>query len=247
MSGLVKGEALKLWTTRTVYGYLFVLILATGLHAGTEASGAEFFELDSASYQRDLLSESVAAPLIALFLGIVSVTVEWRHGTITRTLLATPRRVRVLVAKEISAFLLGVLLAVIGIAVALAVAIPVISSDGTSFIVDGPLVGRLGLIILAAALWGALGAGVGALVQGQAAALVGSVVWLLIIEGLVGVLFDRLDLDHVSDLLPGRALTALAGSNHGGLSAGAGGAVGLAYVAVFAALAWLRVRRQDIT
>jgi ABC-type transport system involved in multi-copper enzyme maturation permease subunit len=246
VSALLRAEVLKLGTTRALYGYLFVLVLLTGIAAAAQASEAHVFELDDPPFQRNLLSDAVAAPLIALLLGIVSVTIEWRHGTITRTLLVSPHRSRVLLAKEVNASLVGVALAVLGVAVALAVAIPVLSGDGTSFVVDGALLARIAEIVLATALWGALGAGVGALVQNQTAALVGAIIFIIVLESLLEALLDWVNLGWLGDALPRHALDAL-GGHESGLLPAAGGAIGVGYVVLFAALAWLRVRRQDIT
>jgi ABC-2 type transport system permease protein len=247
VSNLIRAEFLKVRTTRAIIGYLGVLLVLSGFAAAFQASAAHVFELDDSEYQRDLVSHAVAAPLIALLLGIASVTIEWRHGTITRTFLVTPRRERVLVAKGIAAFLLGVALAVLAIVVVLAVAIPVVSGESTSMDLNGALAGRVGEIVLAVGLWGALGVGFGGLVQNQTAALVAAILWVVVLEPLLGALFGLADLDWVGDSLPGRALAALDGSVEGALPPAAGGAIGLAYVGFFGTLAWLRLVRQDIT
>jgi ABC-2 type transport system permease protein len=246
VTALLRAEALKLRTTRTLYGYLLVLVVLSGIGAAAQANAAHLVELEDPSFQRDLLSRAVAAPLIALLLGIVSVTVEWRHGTITRTLLVSPRRWRVLAAKEVNAFALGVVLALLGLGVTIAVAAPILSRDGTPLQVDRALAGRIGEIVLASALWGALGAGVGALLQHQAGVLVGAIIWVVIVESLAAALLHWAGLQGVADVLPRHALDALAGHEEG-LSPGAGGAVGFLYVGLFAILAFLRLRRQDIT
>jgi len=246
VTALLRAELLKLRTTRALYGYLLLLVVLSGIGAAAQATAAHLFQLEDPAYQRDLLSQSVAAPLLALLLGILSFTVEWRHGTITRTFLVAPRRWRVLVAKELNAFTVGVVLALLSLGVAIAVAAPILSRDGSPFVVDGALAGRIGEIVLASALWGALGAGVGSLVQHQAAALVGTIVWILIAESLIAALLDWAGLKGVANVLPRHALDALAG-HESGLSAGAGTAVGLLYVCGFAALAYLRLERQDIT
>lgn len=246
MRALLQAEVLKLRTTRAAYVYLFLLVALSALLAAANATAAHLLDLEDPAFQRDLVSESVAAPLIALMLGIVSVTAEWRHGTITRTLLLSPRRWRVLAAKEINAFVLGIGLALVGLVVTIAVAAPILSRDGTPLHVDVPFAVRMLQIILASALWGAIGAGVGTLVQHQAGALVAAILWILLVESLLTVLVDWLDLAWIGDLFPRHALNSLAG-HESGMSAGAGAAVGVGYVAVFAAIAFLRIRRQDIT
>ena len=247
MTALLRAEVLKLRTTRGLYGYLIVLVVLTGLGAAGQVSTAHLFERGDPAFQRDMLSQStVFAALIALLLGILSVTVEWRHGTITRTFLVSPRRWRVLAAKEINGFLLGVGLAILGLVVAIAVIAPVLSHDSASLHVDGAFAARVAEILLAAALWGALGAGVGTLIQHQTGAIVGAIIWVLVVETLLAALLEWAGWKGIADVLPRHALDALAG-HEAGLSAAAGGAVGVAYVVVFAALGFLRVRRQDIT
>jgi len=243
---LVGAELLKLRTTRGWIGYVLALIALTAIGAAGQVGTAAQVELGSAEFQRDVLSSSVAS-LIALLLGITSVTVEWRHGTITRTLLATPRRELFMAAKGIAAFLFGVALAVLAVVVVLAVAIPVIVAGDASFTFDGELGTRIGRIVLAAALWGALGAGLGALLKSQTFALVAAILWILLLETLLALLLGQVDLDGAADFLPGQALGALEGSDERPLSPLSGGLVGLAYVAGFGLLGWARVERTEIT
>jgi len=186
------------------------------------------------------------AALIALLVGITSVTTEWRHGTITRTFLVTPRRGLVLAAKGVSAFLYGIVLAIVSIVVVLAVAIPWIAIDGASFSL-GDVSGLIPRIVLAAALWGVLGMAFGAVVQSQTVALVAAIVWVLLAEALLAVLLGLLGFDGVADYLPVEALRALDSTFEGGLSPAAGGAVVLVYLAAVWALGYLRVTRRDIT
>lgn len=82
--------------------------------------------------------------------------------------------------------------------------------------------------------------GVGAVVQSQTPALVGSILWILLLLGLA-------NLEVVADYFPGRALSALDGSVEDGLPAWAGGAVGLVWAVVLGVLGWLRMSRQDVT
>ncbi len=110
------------------------------------------------------------------------------------------------------------------------------------------MLGLAGRVLLATILWGVLGVGVGALVQNQVLALVGALIWILLVEALIGVLFGLVDLEGVADFLPGRALSSFDGSGEeGGLSPWAGAGVGLAWAAVLGSLGALRMSRQDVT
>jgi hypothetical protein len=244
---LVGAELLKFRTTRGWIGFVAALVGLSAIAAGTLAGAGGAFEIDDPAFQRDLVSTAVPASLLALLVGVTSVTAEWRHGTITRTLLVAPRRARVLVAKEVAVFLIGAALAVVGVLVVLAVAIPVLRSDGGSFTLNADLLGRIGRVVLAAALWGALGAGIGALVRSQTFALVAAVLWVVVVEALVGALLGLAGLDRVTDFLPGSALAAMDGRADDGLHPAAGGIVALAYVAGFGILGYLRLARSDVT
>jgi hypothetical protein len=204
-------------------------------------------DLGTSELSREILRSSLFTALIAFLVGIVAVTAEWRHGTVTRTFLGTPRRGRVLVAKELAIMAVSAALAVFSLVVTLAVAIPWLVVEDSSLMLDGDNTRLIARIVVAIVLWGALGVGVGAAVQSQTPALVGSILWILLAEALIGALLGLVDVEVVADYLPGRALSALDGSVEDGLSVWVGGAVGLAWAVALGALGWLRMSRQDVT
>jgi hypothetical protein len=244
---LVGAELLKLRTTRAWIGYLGVLVLFSVLGTASQIGSAPEFELADPDFSRVLLEIALVAGLVAFLMGIMSVTVEWRHGTITRTLLVTPRRERVLAAKVIWALLLGVALALLAIAIVLAIGVPWLSAEGYSFELDGDVLGLIGRMVLAAALWGALGVAFGTLIQNQAAALVVGLLWILLLEALIVGLLGLVDAEGVGDFLPGRALAALEGEVEDGLSPWAGAGVAVAWIAVLNGLGHQRFAREDVT
>jgi ABC-2 type transport system permease protein len=84
----------------------------------------------------------------------------------------------------------------------------------------------------AAALWAAIGVGVGALVRHQVPVVAGICAWLLFVEGLL--VGDLVGLGDVFKFLPGSAAAAISGQQPGTLLAPA---VGLALLATYAAAA----------
>ena len=62
-----------------------------------------------------------AARLVALLLGVLMVTSEFRHNTVTASLLESPRRGRVVTAKALVAVSVGLALGLAGLAIVLAV------------------------------------------------------------------------------------------------------------------------------
>ena len=247
MSALVGAELLKLRTTRAWIGYLLALALLTGIGVAAQIGSAVDAELGERGFQLDLVETASVSGLIALLLGITSVTWEWRHGTITPTFLTTPRRERVVAAKLVAAALVGGALAIAGVLVVLAVAVPWLAAEGAPLSLGGATWGRIGRLFLAAALWGAIGAAVGSLVHSQVGALVGAIIWLVLGEALVVGLLGLADVEGAGDYLPGQALGALDGSSDDGLPAWAGALVGVCYLGVLGLLGALRSRRRDVT
>lgn len=249
MTALVGAELLKLRTTRAWIGYALALVAVTAIGVSATIGSAASAELSDPEFQRDLVSNAAWAGLMAFLLGITSVTWEWRHGTSTPTFLATPRRERVVVAKVVAACLVGVVLAIAALVIVAAIAGIWLSAEGTSLSLDGGMGSRVGRVTLAAVIWGALGAATGSFVHSQVGALVGSLIWLILLEGLLTALLGLVDLDRVGDFFPGAALTSLEGSEGGddGLGPWAGALVGIVYVAVIGALGVVRTRHRDVT
>jgi ABC-type transport system involved in multi-copper enzyme maturation permease subunit len=247
MSALVGAEFLKFRTTRAWIGFLLAAVALTAIAAAGTVGTARDDQLGTAQLSRDIVSTSLFTALIALMIGIMSVTAEWRHGTVTRTFLVTPRRERVLIAKELWVALLAAALAVLAIVLVLAIAVPWLAVEGSSLKLDGGVAGLVGRIVIASVLWGTLGVGVGAVVQSQTFALVGAVIWIIVVEALIIALLRLVDLDGVGEYLPGRALSSFDGTEEGGLTTWAAGAVSLAWVIALGLLGYVRMSRQDVT
>jgi ABC-2 type transport system permease protein len=199
---LVHAELLKLLTApRTAVGLLLAMLGLAALGSGSTASSTDEEPFAIEASVSDILDVASLAVIFSLILGILVVTWEYRHGTITSTFLATPRRERVVVTKLVVGAIAGALLAVLSVVVSLAVA---------SFWIDVELERGhwelIGRIVLGTAAWAVVGVGVGALIQSQVGAIVSALVWFLVAEPLLG-----LPLDEVADYLPGAALDRLMG------------------------------------
>lgn len=247
MTTLARAEFLKLRTTRAWLGYVPALAVISGIGAAAQLGTTKHLDLAGAEFSRELLMSSLAAGLIAFLVGITAVTAEWRYGTVTRTFLVTPRRERVLVAKGVLLLLVGAALAALAIAVVLAVAVPWLAVEGTSFQLDGGVFERLAQLVLAAALWGAFGVAVGSLIHNQTAAVAVGLLWVLLFEAMIAAGLSLVELDRFADYQPGYALSAFVEDLEGGLSPWAGGAVALGWVLALGALGAVRVARRDVT
>jgi ABC-2 type transport system permease protein len=187
----------------------------------------------------------------ALLLGILGMTGEFRHHTVTQTFLVTPDRGRVVAAKLVAYPLAGITLTLTILAFTAAVAAGWLAAKGvTPSLLDARLLALpMGHVltgaVLAAGLCALVGVGVAALVRNQVAALVGVAVWVLLVEGLLMSLLNAPS--SLAKWLPSAAAAALTNPGGGHLSRLAGSLL-LAGYALALALAGTRlVVRRDIT
>jgi ABC-type transport system involved in multi-copper enzyme maturation permease subunit len=249
MIRLLRAEFTKLATTRVAYGMAAVMaafavltVVAGMAYAGREGNPA---------LSADSPAMFVAAPVTllsgaALLLGILGVTGEFRHQTVTQTFLVTPDRGRVVAAKLVSYPLAGIALALVTLAVTAAVAAGWLAAKGiTPSLADARLARIVGVALLGAGLCALVGVGIGALVRNQVAALVGTLVWVLVVEGL---LMGLLNAPSLGKWLPSAAAAAAITSPGGAHLSRLGGTVLLAgYALVLAAAGTRLVVRRDIT
>jgi ABC-2 type transport system permease protein len=183
----VAAELLKLRTTRTALGFLIAIVVLT-----LAAQGAGFATNDfrTAEDVREGLAGAGIAATFLLILGIVGTTGEYRHGTITSTLLAAPDRRRLVAAKAIAYLTTGALLGLAAMLATFAMGAIWLS------VRDAPLglvepVDYLTLAaqgMLSAAISGAVGVAIGAILRNQVAAVVGILIWLFVVEPLIGLI-----------------------------------------------------------
>jgi ABC-2 type transport system permease protein len=187
MSSLVSAEFLKLRTTRTAYGFLAAIVLLT---LGVVAANSANVDLRTKDDLEEALSGAGIAAALLLVLGIVATTGEHRHGTITSTLLASPDRRRLVGAKTIAYLLTGALLGVAAVLATFAVAVPWLAArDAPLDLLDaGDYLGLFAEGVAVSALSGAIGVGIGAIVRNQVAAVVGTLIYLFVLEPVIGVI-----------------------------------------------------------
>jgi len=184
MSALLRAELIKLRTTRTFAALAGVALATSMLITGLEAA------LDDPSESTVLVDvfTSDTSGLFILVLAIVGISGEWRHRTITSSLLAAPARVRFLIAKTLAFAAAGLLLSLL---VSLAISIlgsAILDSRGMPVPAAGELVEQGARNALVAALFGAFGVGIGGLVRNQPVAIVGVLMMSFVFEpGLIAL------------------------------------------------------------
>lgn len=230
MKALLAAELIKLRTTRTFLALAGVAI-ATSLVITILV--ASLSEPTQDSVLTDVFTSDTSS-LFILVLAVVGISGEWRHRTITSSLLAAPHRLRFLAAKTLAFAAAGVVLS-LAIAVAIGVVgLLILSARGLPTPSLGDLLRQDGLNAIVAALLGALGVGIGSLVRNQPVAIVGILIVLLIVEPVL--------LSLAPDVGRWGPLNALP-SGVQDLSAENNGFDGVEYVqpglAVLAMLAWI--------
>jgi ABC-2 type transport system permease protein len=249
MTALVRSELLKIRTTRGWYAYLAVIVLLVGVGVAGEVGTASDPRRSELDFQLGLVESAGAAALLAIILGITVVTTEFRHGTVTPTFLVAPHRERVVAAKGVAGILVSLLFAVLALVVIAAVGLTWLSAVGVDIhLGEGDVGVRAAQMLLMAVLWALLGVAIGALVQSQVAALVGTLIWIFLGETLLIGILGVLDIDGVASYLPFQALDAVDGTGGDNLlDYWPGVAVSLAWTAVLGAAGIERLRGRDIT
>ena len=248
MTALVRSELLKIRTTRSWWAYLVVIVLLTGIGTAGSIGSAEIADRSTLSFQLDLVSTAGVSVLMAIILGITIITTEFRHGTVTPTFLAEPRRERVILSKAIAAVVVAIGFALLALVVVAAVAIPWLTIVDAEVLRDTELLTRAGEQILSAVLWALIGVAIGTVVHSQVAALVGTLVWIFLVENLLVGLLGLVDADGVAEYLPFHALDAADGTGADNLlSYGGGLAVTLGWILLLGAFGTWRTLRRDIS
>jgi ABC-2 type transport system permease protein len=239
---LIGAELLKIRTTRTFWGLtagavgLVLLIVVLSLllddSLGTETD------------VRDLLSVAGFSGLLALVLGVVVGAGEYRHGTIAWTLLVTPQRLRAVSAQTVACALAGAVIGVTAFVLAAAVAIPWVSAKDVPLPPLSELLELIAGVVAYAGLAAALGAGLGALLRNQVAAIVIILVGLFVVDPTLAALDDSVAGFTLSGL--GAAISGADDDSSTLLEPVVAGVVWALYALLFVALAAIRTANRDI-
>ena len=209
MKPLVRAELLKLRTARStlaLVGFIAVLSLLSAARVIQAAGRAGGPTGGTAEAWMHVLGAAMTPVLLVVLVGGLAVTGELRHGSLTPTLLVTPRRDRVIVAKVLASALVAVAVtaSVLVVAAAAGVAAGVLTAAP-----GGDTLRLVGAALLISAFWAWIGVAVGVLVRHQIPALVIPLAWVLVVETLV----TAYGFAAVRWWLPGGAGAGLAGAD----------------------------------
>jgi ABC-type transport system involved in multi-copper enzyme maturation permease subunit len=248
MTAQLRSELLKQRSTRTnllLLGWMAgLVILVVALHVLSFSTSS--LAQDDNQFKILGLGTTIGA-LFAALLGAMSITGEFRSGTIRPTLLVTPRRTRVIAAKVLASLAAGVGIGLLAEVLAAGAEAVGLAARGVHVqLAVGDYAQVLAGGALGAALFAAIGVGIGAMVRNQVAALVGLCVWLLFVEPLL-----LSDVPSAARYAPESSAGAIAGAIQSqiadSLVAPALGVVLLlAYAALSVGVGALLVTRRDV-
>lgn len=187
MIALLEGELLKLRTTRTFVVFVALAVGTSVLIAGLVAA---LTEPTTDTVLVDVFASDTSS-FFVLLLAAVGISGEWRHRTITSSLLAEPDRTRFLAAKTIAYAITGVVVSVTTAVSVSVVGAAVLGVRDLPLAAAGDIVAQAGRNAIVALLLGAFGVAVGALLRNQIAAVVGLLVMSFVVEPLVLALAPR--------------------------------------------------------
>ena len=185
MIRLVHAEWLKLRTTQVWFWLLLASVAVSVLAAVAGLASDDVRKPDGVA---TMFANANGGLAVAFVLGILGITTEFRYQTFTPTVLGTPSRWAVVAAKLLTYALVGVGYAAIGIAVQLAIAAPWLSSNGIEFDLGGEVGTVLLGLVVVFGLFAVMGVGVGALLRNQILAVSVGLVFLLLINNVIGAI-----------------------------------------------------------
>jgi ABC-2 type transport system permease protein len=188
MSALLQAELIKLRTTRT-------FLALTAAAVGTSLLITVLVAVLNEPTREDVLTDvftSDTSSLFILILAVIGITGEWRHHTITSSLLAAPDRLRFLTAKMIAFAAAGLVLSLLISIAIIVVGLVILAARDLPTPGAGELIEQMARNAVVAALLGAFGVGIGALVRNQVVAVVGLLVVAFAIDPLVAALLPEI-------------------------------------------------------
>jgi hypothetical protein len=255
MIRLVRAEWTKLFTTRVWIGLTLgacamaggFAALFTGFAGQTGNNGQALPGVGTSAYEQAAFGVSANATVLLLILGIIGMTQEYRHRTATPTFLVSPRRGRVVVAKLLAYALAAVPIGLLVVATDVLVVEIYAGARGTAPSLSGDNLRVLAGAWAALVIYAVIGVGVGALLRNQVGAIVGSLVYLFVVEGIVIRAIPAIA--PLFKWLPGGALEAMTATLNDTdlLEPWQGGLLLLAYGLLAAVAGTLFAVRRDIS
>jgi len=254
MIALARAEWLKLRSTRTALALFIIILVITLVPLILLLAFLPKDWLETDGVTGFLNTASALVPLALLVFGILGMTNEYRHGTITYAYLVTPRRWQVMLVKLVVYAVVGMammLLAVVLVYVVISLGglVRGVSIDATG----GSTLGDYARQIVVAGLITAFGVALGALVRAQVITVAAALIWALAAEPAIALVkpavgtwlpfsvFNQVSAAQLSSNAAGSSLTTA------DLTRPAAFLVSIAYIAIVGLAAIYISLRRDVT
>jgi ABC-type transport system involved in multi-copper enzyme maturation permease subunit len=228
MTGAIRSEIRKVFTTRLWWGMLLGMVLLAGaiamgfaaLVGNTEMTGGDAggagnpFAAMSIGTAQIIYNAGLIQQMTILFplsLGVLLITGEYRHKTISATFLSTPNRWVVLVSKWVAVAVVGAVYAIAHAAASVAGAAPILAlvKDEPTFLGEPEIWKSLGIGIIAFIIWMLFGFGVGMLIRNQIAAVLIAVGATLVVQIAINIIFTIQEWYAAMKWVPGNLTTQM--------------------------------------
>ncbi|MEV4319625.1 hypothetical protein [Actinocrispum sp. NPDC049592] len=237
---MIRAELFKARHTRSVWG---LTAIAAAFCVGWAALEVfVFHQID------DAYAMAQQGYIFALLVGIQLTAGEYRHQTITWTLLVQPNRGRVITTKLVACGVIGAAMGVAAAVVTAPATALMLAVSGNPVVTPGVPAALLGSV-LSTALWAVFGAAIGLLVRNQVAATIAAFVWFFYAEWFLVAMVPA-----VGRWTPTGVSKSIVGWSRDGLPVAgdllplwAGTAVFLGYAVVAAVVARLVSVRREVT
>lgn len=258
----IRSEWLKMRTTAVPWvlaGIALVidalLLLAIFLrHGGRGGNGGDTFVSPgytvphTVQQLRNLVGAGFPGYLFALLLGVLCVTTEFRHKTVTTSFLVTPRRPAFVGAKLLTSALMGAALAVLLLVATVLGGGLTLAARGGSF---SDMIHQIPAVapgmILVFALFAVLGVGVGSVFTNQVAAIIVTLGWFVILESIIVGIVHSAERWVPTGAASAASRLTRGTDNFGLFNWWQGTLLMLFYGLAFAAIGSLILTRRDIT
>jgi hypothetical protein len=185
MLGTFRSELFKMTTTRATKILLgFAVLVPVIIYILTLTLAFDNGVMDSSA----IVNIASGAPLVALLLGVVGVmcaTQEYSQGTIRITLVATPNRSRVYVAKLLTTLFISVISTAIVLVISLIATQLILSSRGVRFELIGNDARVVASFLLMTTIVSVFGFSLGLIFKSGPGAISSVLLWPTIAEGMV--------------------------------------------------------------
>lgn len=250
MIDTIRSEWIKLRTVRMNLILFVIAVAFPVIVCVLVASLGDITDLHVSDVAGLVVGSSVITALLLGVVGAVSISAEFAYGTIRPTFAATPRRMRVLVAKAVVIALFAFVAEALVVVICYLLSSAIATSRGASLSLSSDVQARSALIgiVVFAIIVSLLGLGLGMVIRNTPASVAVLILWPLVAENIIRVVLSAAGVDRPARFLPytsGFELATTDASAHEGLGRIAGGVYfALATLAVAAIGAVVTSRRD---